>query len=204
MLPPCYTRRTSSGEPSLRSPTQAKKLFEDFCETIPKLFIIIDGLDECERLERSQILDVLTEVAGQCDMKDPGKLRLLLVSQDYADIRKGLQSSAVSRMAPKILPISDADNESDIQAYTRMWVDRIASKFAPFTDDMNEYLRNLTVANAKGIIVSVPLITLLTNIGKGMFLYAKLVLLNLHASPTRGELIDTIKETNFPIGLEGA
>jgi hypothetical protein len=37
-----------------------------------------------------------------------------------------------------------------------------------------------------------------------MFLYAKLVLLNLHASTTRGELIDAMKETNFPIGLEGA
>jgi hypothetical protein len=164
MLPPCYTRRTSSGEPSLRSPTQARKLLEDFCETIPKLFIIIDGLDECERIERSQILDVLTDVVGQCDTKDPGKLRLLLVSQDYADIRKGLHSSAISRTAPKVLQISDADNECDIQAYTRMWVDKIASKFSPFTDNMVEYLRCLTVANAKGALATVrmtelPLLT---------------------------------------------
>jgi hypothetical protein len=150
MLPPCYTRRTFSGEPSLRSPTQARKLFEDFCETIPKLFIVIDGLDECEKVERNQVLDVLTEVVGQCDMKDPGKLRLLLVSQDYADIRKGFHSSALSRMAPKILQISDTNNNGDIQAYTRMWVNRIASRFSPFTDELKEYLQNLTVANAKG------------------------------------------------------
>jgi hypothetical protein len=38
----------------------------------------------------------------------------------------------------------------------------------------------------------------------GMFLYAKLVLLNLNASPTRAELMDAIKEENFPFGLEGA
>jgi hypothetical protein len=160
MLPPCYARCTSSGEPSLRSPTQARKLFEDLCETIPKLFIIIDGLDECEGVERSQILDVLTEVVGRCDMKDPGQLRFLLVSQDYADIRKGLHSSAVARMAPRVLQIFDADNKCDIEAYTRMWVDKIASKFSPFTDDMIEYLRCLTVTNAKGALVTVRLINL--------------------------------------------
>jgi hypothetical protein len=150
LLPPCYTRRTSSGEPSLRSPSQARKLFEDFCETIPKLFIIVDGLDECERDERGRILDVLMEVVGKCDLKDAGKMRLLLVSQDYADIRKRLGSSATTRIAPKVLRISDTDNEVDIQAYTRMCVDRIASKFSPFTGHMSEYLLNLTVANAQG------------------------------------------------------
>jgi hypothetical protein len=154
MLPPCHTRRTSSGEPSLRSSTITKKLFEDFCETIPKLFIIIDGLDECEKDERRYVLDVLTEVVGLCDTKEPGKLRLLLVSQDYVDIR----SSAISRMAPKILQISDIDNESDIRAFTEVWVDRIASKFSPFTDAMSEYLRNLTVANAKGTAAAARLI----------------------------------------------
>jgi hypothetical protein len=144
----------------LRSPTQTKKLFEDFCETIPKLFVIVDGLDECEKVERNQVLDVLMEVVGQCDLKDPGKMRLLLVSQDYADIRKSLHSSAISRMSPKILQISDTDNEGDIQAYTKVWVDRIAIKYEPFTDQMSEYLRNLTVANAKGTVVAVRSIIL--------------------------------------------
>jgi hypothetical protein len=165
MLPPCHTRRTSSGEPTLRSSTITKKLFEDFCETIPKLFIIIDGLDECEKDERRHVLDVLTEVVGLCDTKEPGKLRLLLVSQDYVDIRNGLHSSAISRRAPRILQISDIDNEGDIRAYTRVWVERISSRFSPFTEEMSEYLRNLTVANAKGTaaaaqsIVSSPLTT---------------------------------------------
>ncbi|KAF1946974.1 C2H2 domain-containing protein [Clathrospora elynae] len=187
MLPPCYTRRTLSGEPSLRSITQARKLLEDFCSTIPKLFIIVDGVDECERAERIQALNILTDIAGQCDTDVPGKLRILFVSQDYPDIRRALHSSAVARTAPKILQLSDADNESDIHTYTRLWVDRIALKFGPFTDDMKEYLRNLTTANAKG-----------------MFLYAKLVMLNLHASPTRGDLVDAIKEDNFPDGLKEA
>jgi hypothetical protein len=148
-----------SGEPSLRSLTQAKKLVEDFCSAVPKLFIIVDGLDECDKVERSQVLDVLTEVVGQRDAVDPGAVRLLVASQDYADIRRGLHSAAFTKIAPRILQISDTDNEGDIQAYTRMWVERIAAKFQPFTDDMKDYLRSLTVANAKGRMIA-PALTL--------------------------------------------
>jgi len=49
-----------------------------------------------------------------------------------------------------MLQISEKDNEGDIKAYTRMWVDRIEAKFPLFTEDLKEYLRNLIVANAKG------------------------------------------------------
>jgi hypothetical protein len=152
MLPPCFTRRRSSGEPSLRSLSQAKKLLEDFCNTIPKSFIVIDGLDECEKAERSQVLDILTEVVGCRDTIDPGTLRLLIASQDLIDIRKGFNSTASNKVAPIILRISETDNEGDIRAFTRLWVDKIASKFPPFSEDMKEYLQNLTVVNAKGML----------------------------------------------------
>jgi len=38
----------------------------------------------------------------------------------------------------------------------------------------------------------------------GMFLYAKLVLLDLHACMTLAELLDYIKTENFPSGLAQA
>jgi hypothetical protein len=160
MLAPGYTRRISSGEPSLRSITQAQKLMEDFLSAIPKLFITVDGLDECERVERSQVLDILTEVVGQRDTVDPGTIRLLIASQDRADIRRGLHSAAFNKTAPGVLQISDTDNEGDIQAYTRMWVERITATFSSFTDDMKDYLRSLTVANAKGRVIAIPLVLL--------------------------------------------
>ena len=153
LLPHCYTKRSSSGEPSLRSLNLTKRLFEDFCLKIPKLFIIVDGLDECERVERSQVLDILTEIVGQRDATDPGSIRLLIASQDHADIRRGLHSSAITKMTPKMLQITERDNDGDIKAYTRVWVDHIETKFPSFKDDMKDYLRNLTVANAKGKLV---------------------------------------------------
>ena len=165
-LPLCYVRRTSSGEPSLRSLNVAKKLLEDFCDTVPQLFVIIDGLDECEGVERKQILDVITNIVGRRDAAEPGKLRLLIVSQDYADIRKGLHSASVARMAPTILQITGADHEKNIQAYVRLYVNRIACRFDPFNDDLKEYLQNLTVSNAKGTLAAsrfVPSIDQLNN-----------------------------------------
>jgi hypothetical protein len=154
MLPPCFTRRRLSGEPSLRSLVQAKRLLEDFCHTIPKLFIVIDGLDECEKAERGQVLEILTEVVGGRDVIDPGNLRLLVASQDLVDIRKGFNSVAANKVIPTILRISEGDSESDIRVFTKLWVDRIASRFPPFSEDMKEYLQNLTVVNAKGRLYS--------------------------------------------------
>jgi Cdc6-like AAA superfamily ATPase len=156
LLPPCYTKRTSSGEPVLRSLHQAKRLFEDCCSAVSKLFIIVDGLDECDQVERKQAIDIFTEVVGLCDADEQGKLRVLFVSQEYADIRRALHTSAATRMIPRIIRLVDANVKSDISTYVRLWVDRIALQFnsdeSPFTEDMKEYLRNLTMVNAKGTL----------------------------------------------------
>lgn len=151
MLPPCYSKRTLSGEPILRSLSQAKTVLEDLCSTIPKLFIIVDGLDECDRVERQQTLDALMQIAIQGNNDVPGKLRLLFVSRDYADIRRSLNSSAVTGMTPEFIQLFDTHNEGDIRTFTHSWVEKIATKFGPLSQDMKEYLQNLTVANAKGI-----------------------------------------------------
>ena len=134
----------------LRALHLAKKLFEDFCSIPDKIFIVIDGLDECEQIERKQLLEFLIEIVTQCDTSEPGKLRVMIVSQDYMDIRKALHSSSIGKIVPNIVTISSTDNEKDIGTYVRIWVDRIAAKHEPFDDEAKEYLRNLTVARAKG------------------------------------------------------
>ncbi|KAJ4302641.1 hypothetical protein N0V90_001530 [Kalmusia sp. IMI 367209] len=187
LLPPCHTKRVSSGEPVLRSLQLAKKLFDDCCSISSKIFIVIDGLDECEQAERKQLLEFLVEIVTQCDTSEPGKLRVLVISQDYADIRRALHSSSVTKIVPNIVSLSATDNESDIQTYVRSKVDRIASQYTPFDEEAKEYLRNLTVARAKG-----------------MFLYAKLVMENLEEQPTREDLLDAIAFNNFPDSLKEA
>jgi hypothetical protein len=150
LLPPCYTRCTSSGEPVLRSLSQATRLLHDICAILSKTYIIIDGLDECEQVERKHIVDALMDIVGLCEKTDPGKLRVLFVSQNFADIKRALYHPSPSRPVPQTIQLSDTDNQSDINTYVRIWAGRIAEKYSPFSDDMIEYLQNLTVHNAKG------------------------------------------------------
>jgi hypothetical protein len=92
-----------SGDASLRSLDVAKKLLQDCCSIVPKLFLVIDGLDECEIAERKGALETLTNLVGECNAAEPGKLRILVVSQYYPDIQRLLQSSGAVKLAPMII-----------------------------------------------------------------------------------------------------
>ena len=151
LLPPTHVRRTASGEPVLRSIAIAGKMFEELCLSLPRTYIVVDGLDECGIVERKQALEALLSTVSQCDAIEAGKARLLIVSQDYADISRVFNGQGGTKLAPKIIKISHDDNEKDIYVYVRTWVAKIASKYE-LTQDVTEYLVNLTVANAKGCI----------------------------------------------------
>lgn len=160
MLPVCYASHISSGEPCLRSLIQAKKVLQDLCTPDAKFYIIVDGLDECEQAERKQILETLMAIATLCNTGNSGsvgKLRVLFVSQNYVDIRKAVLSQANNKGTPNIVQIQDTDTKGDIKIYTRHWVEQIDLKFGPFSDDVTEYLRDLTVENAKGKCLKIPL-----------------------------------------------
>lgn len=151
LLPSSYTRRNSGGEAVLRSLALATKLLEDFCLTLSKTFIVIDGLDECSPPERKQLLDALLAIVSDCDLIQAGKVRLLIVSQDFFDIRRSYLGSGTTKLTPKIVPISDKDNKQDIGVYVKTWVDKIARKY-DLPTDVTEHLANLTMANAKGCL----------------------------------------------------
>lgn len=128
MLPVCYASSVSSGEPCLRSFNPAKKVLQDMCNADTKFYIIVDGLDECEQVERKQILDALMAIASQCNTGQsgtPGKLRVLFVSQNYGDIKRAIDSQANNKGTPKILEIQDKDTKGGIETYTRHWVSEI-------------------------------------------------------------------------------
>ena len=152
LIPVCNARRTTSSEPILRANTKlARKLLEDLCLITPKAFIIVDGLDECEPGERKEITDILMDLVGQCNASDPGKLRVLLVSQYSSEIYKSLHSSVATNLRPGILQITETDNRGDIDTYVAFWVSQIAQKFQPVSKELRDYLHNVTVNNSKGM-----------------------------------------------------
>lgn len=148
----CNARRATSNEPILRANTKlAKKLLEDLCLITPKTFMIVDGLDECDHGERKEITGILMELVGLCNASDPGKLRVLLVSQYSPEIYKSLHSSVATNLRPGILKIAETDNRGDIETYVALWVVQIAQKFQPVSKELREYLHNVTVNNSKGM-----------------------------------------------------
>ena len=142
LVPYCCDKKSSSGELTLASTYLTTQILELFCLKIPKQYIIIDGLDECETVERKQILAFFNRLVGRCDDYDPGKLRVLFVSQDYPDISKALPTAG-------ILSMKQGDNENDIKGFVNKWAKDIQVKHE-LDDDQIEYIKLSTCGRAQG------------------------------------------------------
>src|SRR5204862_7003488 len=88
LVPYCYDKYQASGEVTLKSAGPARGLLELLWRRISKQFVIIDGLDECSAMERKFVLSFFTSLVDKLDSKEPGKLRVLFVSQEENDIKK--------------------------------------------------------------------------------------------------------------------
>lgn len=110
----CYDKKSSSGESVLSSFTVASQLLRLFCELKSNMFIIIDGIDECDDKEQITILSTLKDVVANCDKQNPGKLRVLIVSQIYSGISKCLSAS---EPYPEIVSVDARSVERDIKAF---------------------------------------------------------------------------------------
>jgi hypothetical protein len=122
LIPYCHEKRIGSGEPTLSSPSLMEQLLKLFLEKIPQIFIIIDGLDECELVERKAVLTFLTSMVDHCDASIPGKLRVLIVSQDYKDIEKFMKA------VPTVALTSD-HSKADIEEYVLAKAHDLQSKY---------------------------------------------------------------------------
>jgi hypothetical protein len=108
-----------------------------------KTYIIIDGLDECDIVERKMILSLFTSLAAK-DIAS-GRLKCLFISQDENDIRKLLKTSS-------ILKLTGAHNKSDIEAYTTYWLEKIKKKFAEISDVTLNYIKASVCNQCDGTI----------------------------------------------------
>ena len=191
LLPYLYEQCISSNQVSLVSAQTCEKLLEVSLKTMSKTYVIIDGIDECDSTERKAILSFFTSIIHGDD--SPGRLRGLFVSQAENDIRKLLQNSAALRL-------TDSHNKSDIEYYTAHWSLKVQQKFE-LPDATLQYIRSAICDGSEGKIPN-SRVLLLTD--QGMFLFAKLVLLNLWSQPTRQQLYQELQPGTFPKGFEQA
>jgi hypothetical protein len=81
-------------------------------------------------------------MVDRCDEREPGKLRVLFVSQDFPDIKKSLQTASVMKLTPE-------DNKDDIVAYVHDWSKKIREKYY-LNDEQVEFIQESTLIRSQG------------------------------------------------------
>ncbi|KAE8440873.1 hypothetical protein EG329_006360 [Mollisiaceae sp. DMI_Dod_QoI] len=115
-----YDTIIASGEYRPGTSALLKQILEELVICRNSLFIAIDGLDECEKHERSKIFSVVSNVSKECSVKR--NIKFLLTSRKENDIRLSLHSAFHLKIEPQYV-------ESDIKAYVELQASRLSKKF---------------------------------------------------------------------------
>jgi hypothetical protein len=142
LLPYLYDQCIGSGQVSLVSSQTCDEILRTSLKTLSKTYVIIDGIDECDLVERKTILSFFTSLIEGAN--SAGNLRALFVSQDENDIRKLLRTASV-------LKLTDAHNKSDIESYTSQWSAKIQTKF-DLPEKTTNYIKSAVCDGSDGTL----------------------------------------------------
>jgi hypothetical protein len=137
MLPFIFEQSLSSGEMSLSSQQLCNSLLKDAFQNIPrdmKVYIVLDGIDECDSQERRKIASAFSTLFTS--INDPGRIRGIFVSQDEPDLRSLLRTATS-------IKISKIDNEEDIKCYVDHWASKILIKFSLTEDEKKTMVKTV-------------------------------------------------------------
>ncbi|KAK1989121.1 hypothetical protein LZ30DRAFT_744577 [Colletotrichum cereale] len=186
ILPLCADKILNSGGSSLSSPEAAVSLLEAFFDINPRQYLVVDGLDECAApTEVQQTVAFLAAQVARCDDVGQGSLRVLLMSQASADVRRAMAKHGVPGEAGREVELDARDNARDIRAYVR-------KRLAP--DELLKVDRvfNLSDDNVRDIEDQV------TAQSEGLFLYAELAMEYLVKQMTKGDLLKRVRPGMLP------
>ncbi|KAK0111063.1 hypothetical protein ONS95_001443 [Cadophora gregata] len=169
----------STGETVLTTTNLAEGFLRTLFEKVETSQVIIDGLDECNSDQRKLILAFFTDVVRICDEREPGRLRVMFLSQDYGDIQKSL-------LAASSLKLTERENEPDIAIYVQHRTSSI-----PQNLDLELSTKEIIKESVCGR-------------ARGMFLYAKLVMNHICGLDTKEAVLNELNSYGFPDGLEEA
>jgi hypothetical protein len=194
-----YERCSSTSEANMESASVLKELVGISLKSSNFTFVILDGLDECKKGEAEKVVSWFTSMLPERPALDSGTFRLLCVSQ-----RDGTLDKTLCRV-PTISMEND-EHQKDIESYARHWSSEIRQKFN-ITIDQEVDIAARVARSAAGrwfpfFFHCWPLQA--EGETTGMFLFARLVLANLHSQTTKARLKIELEPGNFPEGLEEA
>ncbi|KAI6553144.1 hypothetical protein MCOR04_010777 [Pyricularia oryzae] len=142
-----------------------------------KTYIILDGIDECDRNQRKEICRWYREVVEGLPRLKYDEIRCLFISQDDGVGRKDLSSLSTLRLTPE-------SNLEDIKAFSRHWQGQIERRF----DSVKKHNLDFT--------------EIVTARSQGMFIFARCVFEELYNQPSGQAVLDEWREDRFPKDLE--
>lgn len=80
ILPYIYDAASRSGEATLTAPSLAEDLLETALKTCDRVYIILDGIDECEREKRQEISAVFKRIVESLPTENFDNVRCLFIS----------------------------------------------------------------------------------------------------------------------------
>jgi hypothetical protein len=172
-----YDECLKSVKVTLASPQDCVKLLNTVLQAVPKTFIVIDGIDECEQKERRAILNFFVSAINDCEL---GKIRGLFISQELSDIKTALHN-------PETLSLNEEHSRVDIKNYATRRAADIQERFKLMSDEARDHI-----------------VKLVCDGHDGMFLFAKLVLENLFGQQSLEDVYKEMRRDIFPQGFEQA
>lgn len=178
-----------------------RKSFEDTVTSLiattnlKRVYLIIDGIDEMDRIEGPRLLEFLMRLA-----KSNGEVvRLLLSSRDISNIRE--HTSKVPQV------VANVENAEDIELYVTTEKAILKKRFVLSDEEVDAMLKPLP-PRSKGSfrmwrsLASEQATHLWVNFILGMFLFARLVIHSLNRQTCIAELREASR--NIPEGLNEA
>lgn len=140
-----HDKASTSGQTILSTASVAKDLLETSIKNCDKLYVVIDGLDECEKEERRQIVAFFEDICASLPQDEADSLRCLFLSQDDNMARKDFAK------IPS-LKITEAHTKKDIQAYSLARSKEIQAKFG-LAPDRQHVIYQTIVDKAEGCLL---------------------------------------------------
>ena len=191
-----YQECCDSKEAVLTSPVKVTKLLEFAFKNCKSAYIIIDGLDECERDQRKGIVQWFRTLVESLPIIEPWRLRCLFTSQNDSLARKDFDEIASLTIGPD-------DIKNDLQGFCQREADQLRASLY-ISEDMADSISATVTQQAGGMWTSFPRNIFLANDLLGMFLFAKLIWLNLSAQTTIMGLEQELDPNIFPSGINDA
>ena len=142
LLPFFYERSSASGEVTLSSLTLAKELLKVALNSVEKVYVILDGIDECSRDDRKDISSFFCGIVEDLPQANFDSIHCLFVSQDDGFARKDFTKCSA-------LKIDANDNKTDIHNLVRVWSERLQQRFE-LTDDRKSEIWDQVSRGADG------------------------------------------------------